>query len=155
MATNSWYSWRFCIRKFSLLNLKSHQPDIDETYLYAEDPYKAKYQLLVNKRESTGSKHFNDSKAFNTRMIWMVFIKILKNTIQIKNEKYWSFLMIWLLDILSNNKLNPIVTELFFRGRKLNISLDFIIQFYLLWQKIHTTTLHCFIMKISNKGELE
>ena len=29
-------------------------------------------------------------------------------------------------DMLSNKKPNPIVTELFFRGRKLNISLDVI-----------------------------
>ena len=33
-------------------------------------------------------------------------------------------------DMLSNTKLNPIVTELFIRGRKLNISLFFIAQFY-------------------------
>ena len=33
-------------------------------------------------------------------------------------------------DMLSNKKLNPIVTELFIRGRKLNISLAFITQFY-------------------------
>ena len=33
-------------------------------------------------------------------------------------------------DILSNKKLNPIVTELFIRGRKLNISLGFITQYY-------------------------
>ena len=32
-------------------------------------------------------------------------------------------------DMLSNKKLNPIVTELFIRGRKLNISLAFITQF--------------------------
>ena len=30
--------------------------------------------------------------------------------------------------MISNNKLNPIVTELFIRGRKLNISIDFIMQ---------------------------
>ena len=30
----------------------------------------------------------------------------------------------------SNKTLNPIVTELFIRGRKLNILLDFIIQSY-------------------------
>ena len=29
-----------------------------------KDPYEAKYQFLVNKRESTGLKHFNDPKAF-------------------------------------------------------------------------------------------
>ena len=37
---------------------------------------------------------------------------------------------------LSNKKLNPIVTELFIRGRKLNISLVFITQSYLLYQNI-------------------
>ena len=39
-------------------------------------------------------------------------------------------------DILSNKKFNPMVTELFIRGRKLHISLVFIIQSYLLCQKI-------------------
>ena len=32
--------------------------------MYAKDPYGAKYQFLINKRESTGLKHFNDPKAF-------------------------------------------------------------------------------------------
>ena len=48
----------------SLFNLISHQPDIDKIYLYAKDPFEAKYQLLINKREITDLKHFNDSKAF-------------------------------------------------------------------------------------------
>ena len=51
----------------------SHQPDIDKIYLYAKDPYEAKYQLLINKRENTVLKYYKDSKAFielNTRMIW-------------------------------------------------------------------------------------
>ena len=30
-------------------------------YLYIKDPYEAKYQFLINKRESTSVKHFNDS----------------------------------------------------------------------------------------------
>ena len=33
-------------------------------YLYAKDPYEAKYQFLINKRESTSTKHLHDSKAF-------------------------------------------------------------------------------------------
>ena len=33
-------------------------------YLYAKDTFDAKYQYLINKRESTGLKYFNDSKAF-------------------------------------------------------------------------------------------
>ena len=47
-----------------LLNLMNYEPDIDKIYLYAKDQYEAKYQLLINKRESTGLKYLNDSKAF-------------------------------------------------------------------------------------------
>ena len=31
-------------------NSKSHQPDIDKIYLYAKNPYEAKYQSIINKR---------------------------------------------------------------------------------------------------------
>ena len=48
----------------ALLNLINNQPDIDTIYLYAKDPYEAKYQFLINKRDSIGLKHFNDPKAF-------------------------------------------------------------------------------------------
>ena len=73
----------------SLFNLISQKPDIDKIYLYLEDPYKAKYQFLNSKKESAGLKDFNDSKAFmNTQMIWMIFVKPLKNINQIKNVKY-------------------------------------------------------------------
>ena len=33
-----------------LLNLINHKPDTDEIYLYANDPYEAKYQLINVKR---------------------------------------------------------------------------------------------------------
>ena len=48
----------------ALLNLVNIEPDIDKIYLYATDPYEAKYQLLINKRVSTGLMYLNDSKAF-------------------------------------------------------------------------------------------
>ena len=48
----------------ALLNLINHGPDIDKIYLFAKDPHEAKYQLLITKRDSTGLKYFNDSKAF-------------------------------------------------------------------------------------------
>ena len=48
----------------ALLNLTNNQPDIDKIYLYAKDPYEAKYQYLVNKRENVGLDHFDDPKAF-------------------------------------------------------------------------------------------
>ena len=37
----------------SLFNLISHKLDIDKIYLYAKDPFEAKYQLLINKTEKT------------------------------------------------------------------------------------------------------
>ena len=80
----------------SLLNVISQKPDIDEIYLHAKDPFKANYQFLIKKLESTSLKHVNDSKGvINTQMIWMIFIRTLKNTIQITKVK--SFLMIWFL----------------------------------------------------------
>ena len=48
----------------ALLNLINNQPDIDKIYLYAKDPHEAKYQFLINKRESMALDHFNDPKAF-------------------------------------------------------------------------------------------
>ena len=48
----------------ALLNLINNQPDIDKIYLYAKDPYEAKYQYLINKREKVGLDHFKDFKAF-------------------------------------------------------------------------------------------
>ena len=47
----------------ALLNL-NNQPNLDKIYLYAKDPCEAKYQFLINKRESTGLKHFHNLKAF-------------------------------------------------------------------------------------------
>ena len=46
------------------MNLINNQPDIDKIYLYAKDPYEAKYQYLINKRKNRRLYHFNDPKAF-------------------------------------------------------------------------------------------
>ena len=57
-------------------------------------------------------------------------------------------------DMLSNKVLNPIVTELFIRGRKLNISPVFITQSYFVVPKyIKIKSTHFFIMKIPNKQD--
>ena len=58
------------------------------------DSYEGKYQLLINKRESIGLKHFDDSKSFIEYSNYMNNYKIVKNASQIKNEKYWLYLMI-------------------------------------------------------------
>ena len=49
----------------AFLDLINNEPDIDKTYLYVKDPYKAKYQCLINKQESADLKYFNDSKKFH------------------------------------------------------------------------------------------
>ena len=59
-------------------------------------------------------------------------------------------------DMESNKKLSPKVTELFLRGRKLNISLAFISQSYFKVRKtIRLNVIHYFIMEIPNKRELQ
>ena len=59
-------------------------------------------------------------------------------------------------DMINNNKLNLIVTELFIRGRKLNISFAFITQSYFKVRKdVRLNSTHFFIMKIANKRELQ
>ena len=42
------------------LNLINNQPNFDKIYLYAKDPYEAKYQYLINKREKVGLNQFKD-----------------------------------------------------------------------------------------------
>ena len=53
-----------------------------------------------------------------------------------KKQKILTVFNDMIADMLSNQKLNPIVTELFIRGRKLNISLVFITHLISLFQKI-------------------
>ena len=48
----------------ALLNIINHEPDIHKIQLHAKDIYEAKHQLLIKKKESTGLKYLNDSKAF-------------------------------------------------------------------------------------------
>ena len=59
-------------------------------------------------------------------------------------------------DMTNNKKLNPVVTELFIRSRKLNISIFFITQSYSKVPKdVRVNSTHLFIMKIPNKRELQ
>ena len=61
-------------------------------------------------------------------MICKMSTKTLKITI--KKRKVLIIFDDMIADMINNNKLNPIVTELFIRGRKLNISIAFITQSY-------------------------
>ena len=65
--------------------------------------------------------------------------EIYKNIEEYDPSKDRNILIVFddmITDMLSNKNLNPVVTELFIKGRKLNISIVFITQSYLLFQKI-------------------
>ena len=67
----------------------------------------------------------------NTKTIQKIFVKTLKNTTQKKKSKILNvFDGMMIADMFSNKKLNPIVTKLFIRARKLNISLVLTAQYY-------------------------
>ena len=141
----------------ALLNLINNQTDIDKIYVYAKDPYEDKYQFLINKRESTGLKHFNDPKAFIEYSNDMQ--DVYKNIDEYNPDKENKILIVFddmIADMIHNEKLNSIVTELFIRGRKLNISLVFITQSYFRVPKdFRPNTTHFFVMKITNERELQ
>ena len=59
-------------------------------------------------------------------------------------------------DMINNKRLNQVVTELFFRGRKSHILIVFIIQSYFKVPKhVRLNSAHFFIMKIPNKRKLQ
>ena len=59
-------------------------------------------------------------------------------------------------DMINNKNLNPVVTEVFIRGRKLNISIVFITQSYFKVPKhVRLNSTHFFILKIPNERELQ
>ena len=120
-----------------LLNLIENQPDIDKIYLYAKDPYEAKYQYLINKREGVGINHFNDPKAFIEYSNDMH--DVYKNIDDYNPDKENKILIVFedmIADMIQNKKLNSIVTELLIGGRKLNISLFLLPNHILKFQKM-------------------
>ena len=101
----------------ALLKLINNQPNIDKIYLYAKDPYEKKYQYLINKREKVGLNHFHDPKAFmeysNDMQDVYENIENIEDYNPIKKLKILIVFDDMIADMINNNKLNPIVTELF------------------------------------------
>ena len=99
----------------------------------------------------------NDTKAFIEYSNNMH--KVYKNIDNYNPDKENKILIVFhdkIADIIKNKELNLIITELFIRGRKLNISLLFITQSHFKVPKdVRLNTSHFFIMKIPNKRELQ
>ena len=125
--------------------------------MYGKDPYEAKLQFLIKKREITGLKHFNDSKAFISYSHYMDGID--KNITEFNPNKKRKVLIVFddlIADLLTNKNCNPIVTELFIRGRKVNISLIYITQYYFAVPKnVRLNSMHYLVMKNQIKREIQ
>ena len=108
---------------------------------------------MIKKREDVGTKHFNDSKAFIEYSNNMD--DIYKNIEEYNPNKKRKILIVFddmTADMLSDKKLNPIITELFIRGRKLNITLVFITQSsFAVPKNIRLNSSHYFIMILQTK----
>ena len=127
-------------KKNALFNIINHDPDIDQFFLYAKDPHEAKYQFLVNKRQS---EDLNDLKTFIEYS--NNIDDICEDIEEYNSNKKQKILIIFddlIFDMLSNKKINPIVTELFIRGRTLHNLWTFIknvLQNHILFLIIFTT----------------
>ena len=122
--------FKICKNK-CIIESKKQPARLIKYILYPKDPYEAKYQFLINKRERTGLKHFNYPKAFIEYSNDMQ--DVYKNIDEYNVDKEQKILITFdniIADIINNKKLNSIVTQLFIRGRKLNISIVFITQSY-------------------------
>ena len=141
----------------ALLIIEFNRKSTRHKILYSKDQYEAKYQYLIKIREKVGIDHHNDPRAYIEYSNDMR--DVYKNINYYNPNKENKILIVFddmIADMIHNKKLNSIVTELFIRGRKLNISLVFITQSYFKVPKdVRLNTSHFFITKIPNKRELQ
>ena len=137
----------------ALLNLIENQPDIDKIYLYAKDPYEAKYQYLINIREKVGIDNFDDPKALIEYSNDLH--DVCKNINEYNANKELKILIVFddmIADMINNKNQNSVMTELFIRGRKSNISLAFVRQSYFKVSKdVRLNTTHFYMTKFQIK----
>ena len=112
-----------------LLNLVKHQQiDIGKIYLYVKDPFESKYQLRINGRENVGIKQTKNPVSFIDyfQTIDDIYQNLENYNPRKKNRKVLLVFDDMTVDMETNKQMVPKVTELFLRGKKLNIFLVFI-----------------------------
>ena len=114
---------------------------------------KKKYQYLINKREQAGIKILNDPHAFIEYSSDMNdVLEDINNYNKNRDKKVSIIFDDMIADIMRSEKFKAIVKELFFRCRKLNISIVFITQSYFRTPKdARLNSTHYILVKISNK----
>ena len=90
--------------------------------MYLRDPFESKYQLLINEREKVGIKELKNGKAF---INYSQAIDDVYKNLQYYNPTMKRKVSIvfddMIADMEANKNLNPIVAELFLRGRRVDI----------------------------------
>ena len=112
--------------------------------------------MLINGREKEGIKTLKNPKAF---IYYSQTVDDVYENLEDYNPTKKTRLLIVFDDMIAdmefNKKLSPVFTELFLRGKKLDISFVFISQSYFKVPKtIILNATHYFIMKIPGKREL-
>ena len=109
--------------------------------------------MLINGREKVGIKKLKNSKTFidYSKTVDDVY-ENLEDYTSTKERKVLIVFDDMIADIEANIKLSPIVSELFFRGKKLHISLIFISQSYFkVLKTIRSNRTHYFLLKYLKK----
>ena len=140
-----------------LLHLIKNLHPIDKIYLYTKDIHEPKYEYLINKREQAGIKNLNDRHAF---IEYSDDINDVLDDINDYNKNRDKKVLIvfddMIADIEYNKKFKRIIKELFYRARKINVSIVFITKSYFRALKdARLNSTHYVIMKINNKKELK
>ena len=141
----------------TLLHLIDKLHPIDKIYLYAKDLSEPKYEYLINKREQVGIEMLQNAKAFieHSNNMNDVFENI-NNYNKKRNKKVLLVFDNMIAGIEHNKKFRKVIKELFYRARKLNVSIVFITQSYFrVLKDARLNSTHYVLMKIGSKKELK
>ena len=140
-----------------LLRLINNLHPIDKIYFYTQDLHEPKYEYLINKREQAGVKNLDDPKAFIEYSDDMDdVLGEINNYNKNRDKKVLIVFDDMIVDIEYNKKFKIIIKELFYRARKINISIVFIMQSYFRALKdARLNSTHYILMKIGNEKELK
>ena len=141
----------------TLLHLINNLHPIDKIYLYAKDIHEPKYEYLINKGEQAGIKNLNDPKAFIEYSDDMDdVLDDINNYNKNRDKKVLIVFYDMIADTECNKHFKRIIKELFYRARKINVSIIFITQSYFRALKdARLNSAHYILMKLGNKKELK
>ena len=110
-----------------LINNLNKTTPVDKIYLYTKDLAEPKYEFLINNRKNAGIKHFNNPTAF---IEYSDDMNDVYADISNYNKKHENKVLIvfddMIADIKYSKNFKKVIQELFYRGRKMNISIVFI-----------------------------